>query len=131
MLTSVAFKAGIVIGQGGTFDVACFAAGTRILTTRGEVPVEHLAIGETVPTLSGLALAPVRWIGHRTIDCRRHPRPESVWPVRVRAGAFGVGRPLRDVVLSPDLAVSLDGALIPVRYLENGATIIQQAVDHV
>ena len=32
----------------------------------------------------------------------------------------------RDLVLSPDHAVFVDGALIPVRYLLNGATIVQE-----
>ena len=47
-------------------------------------------------------------------------------PVRVRADAFAPGRPRRDLVLSPDHAVFVDGALIPVRYLLNGATIVQE-----
>jgi hypothetical protein len=52
-----------------------------------------------------------------------------VWPVRVRAGAFGARRPHRDLVLSPDHAVFVDKVLIPVRYLLNGATIVQEPVD--
>jgi hypothetical protein len=46
--------------------------------------------------------------------------------VRVRAGAFGSGAPHRDLLLSPDHAVQIDGVLIPVRYLINGATVAQQ-----
>jgi hypothetical protein len=63
---------------------------------------------------------------------RRHPRPQDVLPVRVRAGAFGPGRPHRDLVLSPDHAVhgaALAGGpdvLVPVRYLLNGLTIAQE-----
>jgi hypothetical protein len=52
-----------------------------------------------------------------------------VWPVRVRAGAFGDRRPDRDLLLSPDHAVFTGGVLIPVRYLVNGATVIQERVD--
>lgn len=104
--------------------VACFAAGTHILTANGEVPVEQLRIGALV-SLAGDGTAPVTWIGHSHVDCTRHPRPSEVWPIRVRAGAFGQGVPGRDLYLSPDHAIFLDDVLIPVRYLLNGATVIR------
>jgi hypothetical protein len=104
---------------------ACYAAGTRILTARGDVAVEHLREGEPAVTKSG-ETAPIRWIGHRRIDCRRHPRPHDVWPVRVLADAFGSGLPRRDLWLSPDHAVFVDGVLIPIRYLLNGKTVAQE-----
>lgn len=110
---------------------ACFATGTRILTAQGERPVECLDIGDLVPTLVGRRMAAVRWIGHIRVDCRRHPRPWDVNPIRVSAGAFGEGLPLRDLVLSPDHSVFVDGTLMPVRYLVNEATIRQQAADQV
>jgi T5SS/PEP-CTERM-associated repeat protein len=109
----------------GDVAVACFTSGTRIATTLGDVRVENLAIGDTVRTrFSGPAR--IKWIGHRRIDCRRHPNPRRVWPVRVRAGAFGDGAPCSDLFLSPDHAVFVDDVLIPVRYLINGDTIAQQ-----
>ena len=103
----------------------CFRAGTRIRTPRGEVPVEALRAGDTVLLAQG-GTRPVRWIGRRHVDCRRHPRPHDVWPVRVAAGAFAEGQPIADLWLSPDHAVLVGGALIPVRYLLNGATIRQE-----
>jgi phospholipase/lecithinase/hemolysin len=106
---------------------ACFAAGTRILTESGEVPVEALRVGDMVRRADGAGLAPVVWLGHRRVDCRRHYRPEDAHPVRVAAGAFGLGRPHRDLLLSPDHAVFVDGVLIPVRYLLNDATIRQES----
>jgi hypothetical protein len=51
--------------------------------------------------------------------------------VRVRKGAFGPGLPRRDVLLSPDHAVHVDGVLIPVRYLVNGASIAVAPRRHV
>ncbi len=108
-------------------SIACFAAGTRILTTGGERAVEALVAGDVVPTLCGRGLAEVVWLGHRRVECARHPRPEAVWPIRVAAGAFGPGRPHRDLWLSPDHAVFADGVLIPVRLLVNGGSIRQEA----
>jgi len=120
-------------------SAACFAAGTHILTHAGEVPVEALRIGDTLPTLRGGGGGTVRWLGFRNIDCRRHPRPQEVWPIRVQAGAFGPEVPRRDLWLSPDHAVyvggdgedAAPGVLIPVRYLVNGASIAQVEVSTV
>ena len=108
----------------GTLDAACFAAGTRIATADGETAVERLCPGDRIRLLHG-GSAPVIWVGHRTVDCRRHPRPQDVWPVRVAAGAVAPGVPSRDLWLSPDHAVLLDGVLVPVRYLLNGRSIAQ------
>ena len=118
-------------GAGGTsLTVPCFASGTRILTARGEVAVEALRIGDQVITHHGRQ-SPVRWVGHRKVDCQRHPRPQDVWPVRVRAGAFGPGLPRRDLLLSPDHAVFVDPVLVKVSCLLNDATIVQQPVRQV
>ena len=116
-------------GAGTELTVACFASGTRIMTARGEVAVEDLREGDLVVTTQGAD--PVVWLGHRRVDCRRHPRPWDVRPVRVAAGAFAPGVPRRDLLLSPDHAVFVDGALIPVRYLINGATIAQEDAEAV
>jgi hypothetical protein len=112
------------------FDVACFAAGTRIATARGPVAVEALRVGDRLVTARGTA-EPVVWLGSRRVACRRHPRPDDVWPIRVQMHAFGAGAPVRDLLLSPDHSVLVRGALIPVRYLVNGATIAQEAHDTV
>ena len=109
--------------------VPCFRLGTRIATPDGEVAVESLCIGDTV--LADGAPRDVIWIGHRTVDCARHPNPAQVWPIRIEAGAFGPAEPRRPLFLSPDHAVFQDGALIPVKYLVNGTTVTQVAVESV
>ena len=108
-------------------SVACFAEGTRLRTVRGEVAVERLAEGDVVVTALGRERV-VRWMGHRTLAPSSHPRPWDVQPVRVLARAFGEGMPVRDLRLSPDHAVFVRGVLIPVRYLLNGATVVQEEV---
>ena len=52
--------------------LACFAAGTAILTAHGETAVERLGVGDLLPRLAGDRLARVVWLGHRDIDCARH-----------------------------------------------------------
>jgi collagen type I alpha len=112
-------------------QVACFAAGTRIATAQGEVAVEDLREGDLVRTVLRGGVAAIAWIGRRTVDCRSHPKPATVWPVRVRAGAFGVNVPQRDLYLSPDHAVYVNEVLVPVRHLINGTSIAQVATDSV
>jgi len=68
---------------------------------------------------------PIVWIGRRKVDCLRHADPRGVWPIRVAAHAFGKGRPVRDLYLSPEHAVFSHGVLIPVRELVNGRSIVQ------
>ncbi len=111
-----------------TGALACFAEGTRILGEDGEVPVEQVAVGDWVPGQVSGQRRRVRWVGRRTVDVSNHPRPWDVAPVRIRAGALAAGQPARDLLLSPDHAVLVRGVLIPVRYLLNGATIVQQRV---
>ncbi len=109
-------------GECGTLITACFAAGTLILTPTGGRPVEVLRAGDLVATASG-RIATLRWVGRRRIDLRRHASTAAVAPIRVRAGAFGHGLPVRDLVLSPDHAVLVEGVLIPIRHLANGTSI--------
>jgi hypothetical protein len=115
---------------GTEVTIACFRDGTRILTASGGSTVENLRIGDLVVTRSGQP-RPIKWIGHRHVDCRRHPRPEEVWPVRICPDAFGSRKPRRDLWLSPDHAVFIEGVLTPIRYLINGATIVQEPLDSV
>jgi hypothetical protein len=112
------------------FTATCLAAGSRIRTPRGDVAVEALRAGDRVDLAEG-GNAEVVWLGHRRVECRRHPKQLDVQPVRVRAGAFGTGLPERDLLLSPDHAVLTGGVLIPVRYLLNGATVSQEDVAEV
>ena len=51
--------------------------------------------------------------------------------MRVRAGAFGEHGPVRDLYLSPDHAVFVNGVLVPVRLLIDGDSIVQVKRDRV
>ena len=106
-------------------DVVCFAAGTCIDTPLGMVAVESLSVGDMVLTHGGAA-RPIHWIGRRFIDLTRHSVPERAQPIRILAGAFADGMPRRDLVLSPDHAVLVDGMLVPIRLLANRASIVQE-----
>jgi hypothetical protein len=103
----------------GTLSVACFCAGARILTDAGEVAVEELRAREKVISLTRRRPIAVKWIGSRAVA--------QAAAVCIAAGALGRGVPHRSLQLSPDHAVFIDGALIPVRYLVNGTTVRELA----
>ena len=108
----------------------CFLAGARLMTLRGEVPVETVTPGDSVVTLTGVGstLKPVAAVGKSLVDLDRHPSPLDAAPVRLRAGAVEPGIPVRDLLVSPNHGIALEDdrgrkMLIPALYLVNGATI--------
>jgi hypothetical protein len=55
-----------------------------------------------------------------------HPDPELVAPIRFRAGSLGAGLPVRDLLLSPDHCLAIDGCLVRAFRLVNGVSIVQE-----
>lgn len=98
-----------------------FAEGTSILTARGEIPVERLAVGDLVLTLSGLGvpLKPARRIA--PVD----PDGDEA-ALRLRPGALAAGMPIRDLVVGPAQPLRVEGALLPAASLANGLTILTE-----
>jgi hypothetical protein len=105
--------------------IVCFLAGTMIATPEGETPVEALAIGDLVLTADGRA-APVRWVGIQTV-VTIFADPLRSFPIRITAGALGEGLPARDLLVSPDHALMLDGVLVQAGALVNGTTIVRES----
>ncbi len=105
-------------------NFTCFCAGTRIATPDGTSLVEDLQPGDTVRLADGRDVT-VRWIGRQPVDITRS-NPHEANPIRITRGAFGDGLPERDLRVSPDHAIALDGYLINAGALVNGTTIYQE-----
>ncbi len=121
--------------NGGTLvNVACYAAGTYILTPAGEVAAERLQPGDHVVTAAGHP-EPIVWVGRRSYAGRFLAGQPHLLPIRIRAGALGAGLPRRDLLVSPCHAMFLDGVLVPAASLVNGGTIVReraaQRVDYI
>ena len=109
----------------------CYVTGTRILTGKGEVPVESLAIGDIVLTAAGEA-TPILWIGRRSYAGRFIAGQHLMLPVCIKRGALGAAIPHRDLWVSPGHAMLVDGQLVPAWRLINGVSVIQaEAVNEV
>jgi hypothetical protein len=111
-------------GSGGTTIAACFLGGTQIATPEGETVVEKLKIGDSILSNDGRVLS-VRWVGRNTVASALAD-PLRVMPIRVGAGALSKGVPNRDLLLSPEHALLVDGLLIQAGALVNGASITRE-----
>ncbi|MDY6858256.1 MAG: Hint domain-containing protein, partial [Pseudomonadota bacterium] len=109
--------------------IICFAAGTHILTPRGERPVESLRPGDLVITADS-GLQRVRWTGRREV-----PAQGNLAPVRIRQGVLGNAR---DLIVSPqhrmlctghraELLFSQNEVLVPALHLVDGKDVLCEA----
>lgn len=106
-------------------SVSCFTSGTLIDTPDGAVEVQTLQPGDRVLTAEG-RVTHVKWLGEQFMDTRiRHP--QLVNPVCITAGALGNDLPKRDLHLSQDHAIAVDGVLYNAGALINGETIYRVA----
>lgn len=128
-LTDSVYTGNVKNGNGlATFSsgvgAICFTAGTLIRTPDGEVAVETLTPGAKVLTHDG-RVATVDWLGIQTVSMRFADRLR-VLPIRIKAGALADNVPARDLLVSPDHAVLVEGALIHAGALVNGVSITRE-----
>lgn len=117
----------------GDLGPPCFAAGTRIETDRGMVPVELIEIGDLVRTLDN-GLQPVRWHGSLGV-----PALEKLAPIRFAPNAIGNARellvsPQHKILVSgwrAELYFGADEVLVAAVHLVNADTIHRAPQRHV
>jgi hypothetical protein len=84
-----------------------FGGKARISTTFGELPIEALRVRDDLRTYHGTT-ATVQMVDKIHLDegfIRKH---QSALPIRVPANAFGPGRPMQDLILSPGQEICPD-----------------------
>jgi hypothetical protein len=95
-----------------------------VRTPDGEVEVEKLRCRDLVVTADGRNM-PIRWLGRQTI-ATRFGDPLRVLPIRIKASALAENVPSRDLLVSPDHAIFVDGVLIQAGALVNGSSIVRE-----
>lgn len=103
---------------------SCFARGTQVLTRDGYRPIETLAAGDEVAVRSG-GFAPIKAVVDHTVNSASGEWDGDRWnrPVLIRRGALGENSPAADLCLTALHAVHVDGFLVEVGDLVNGASI--------
>jgi hypothetical protein len=120
-ISITATEAGSTASFSTFYQMACFVTGTHLSTPDGERRVEELAVGDLVATRDGERR--VAWIGARTYEAGMLEAEPWLRPVEIRRGALGRGLPRRDLRVSPEHAILIDGVLVRAAALVNGRTI--------
>ncbi len=113
--------------------MVCFTVGCNILTAFGDIPVEHLQVGDLIHTVDN-GLQPVRWIGSREVSRTKMQVAPQSQPVRIKQHAFGPFLPAKDIWISQQHKMLLetegqnnlfdmDSVFAPAKAMVNGDTI--------
>ena len=124
------FEVGNVIAVKRTANISGLTAGTTVMTLDGEIPVDHLTVGDRIITRdAGMAI--LRDIRKKTVN---------VACIRVKAGSLGHTRPQHDMVVGPDTLVHIrdwrakalfgaDVATVKAKRLIDGEFVSEQAME--
>ncbi|MFT8802209.1 MAG: Hint domain-containing protein, partial [Gluconobacter cerinus] len=105
----------------------CFLAGSMIRTPEGDVAVETLGLGSTVLAfVNGVAVErTVTWAGRAHMVARTGlTDAEAGYPVRILKDALSEGVPYKDMLVTPEHCLFLNGGFVPARMLVNGRSVV-------
>jgi len=103
-----------------------YLRGTSIRTPNGERRIDELKIGDPIVTLSGESRL-IKWIARLRFEEISECLAEGAGPIRISRFALDERAPHRDLYLTPNQRIYIDGMLIPAKYLVNGLTIAEVA----
>lgn len=91
--------------------MTCFTRGTLLRGPDGVTPIERIKPGDLLDTADH-GPQPVRWIGMRRLFADDISRNPNLAPITIRAGALGMGLPLRDLTVSPQHRVLVRSPIV-------------------
>ena len=101
-------RSGRAAGAQQAGGVICFTPDTRIATPDGPRLIQMLRPGDRILTKDNGAQE-ILWTGHRRMTGARLYAMPHLRPIRFRAGAFGIGRPDTDLIVSPQHRMLVKG----------------------
>ena len=116
----------ITYSDNNTYIGVCFLEGTLLRMSSGDVEIENVQVGDKIIACTGAELQTrqITWVGqvHTTVRSEL-PDDEAGYPVRILAGALGDTVPYKDLLVTSEHCLFLEGNFVPVRMLVNGASI--------
>ncbi|MGF1275714.1 Hint domain-containing protein [Acetobacter pasteurianus] len=104
----------------------CFLAGTEISVNGVTRKVEDLAVGDQIDVfVNGKTEQKiVTWVGKSTsVAAPFLPLDMAGYPVRILKDALAEGVPFKDMLITPEHCLYLNGCFVPARMLVNGQSI--------
>lgn len=112
--------------NGNLVYAVCFLAGTQIAVPGGLKSVESVVAGdEILISRDGVSVTDtVTWAGKAHWRVRSDlPEDQAGYPVRIRQNAITAGVPFKDLLVTAEHCLYLDGYFVPARMLVNGRSI--------
>lgn len=110
-----------------TFAV-CFLSGTIIRLIDGHCAIEDIKVGDTILTYDAQVKKKVSkkvtWVGKKRAHINsKLPDDQAGYPVRILKDTFKKNVPNKDLLITPEHCLFIDGYFIPARMLVNGRSI--------
>lgn len=105
----------------------CYLAGTEIDTPAGKVKVEDISAGDKIFIIDGgiKKEESVVWAGSKKINARS----ESDYPIVIKKSAISDEVPYKDLYVTQEHCLYIEGRFIPARMLVNNRSIILEKRD--
>lgn len=116
----------ITYSNGNTYIGVCFLADSMIRTPSGETPIQDLRTGDEILAWheGTPAIRKVIWTGRRQATTNPSlPDDQAGYPIRILANAIAENVPHKDMLITAEHCLFLDGRFVPARMLVNGNSI--------
>jgi hypothetical protein len=116
----------------GLCVTVCYAENTLILTEKGYMPIQNIKVGDKIITKGKI---------HQNTYIEREPikLDEVIWiskfkvnnmnsesrPICIKKHALGLNSLFKDLYVSPNHSILINGKMRPARFLVNGETVYQ------
>ena len=116
----------ITYSDGNTYIGVCFLADSMIRTPSGETPIQDIRTGDEILVWheGTPVVREVIWTGWRQATTNPFlPDDQAGYPIRILANAISENVPYKDMLITAEHCLFMDGRFVPARMLVNGSSI--------